>query len=151
MNASPAVGVRYPQCEMANPEHIAALASDIDEWNRRRAVDPDFRPDLSGADLRVANLVAANLARSNLRGADLSLANLKGADIRGANLRNANLVGARLIGADLERADLRGADLSTAEDLTVEQMAETVGDETTRLPDDTPRPARWTDPQAEKL
>ena len=133
---------------MANPEHLAALLSDVDEWNRSRAADPDFRPDLSHADLHGASLILANLAQSNLRNADLSLADLKGADIRQADLRGANLVGARLIGADLEGADLSGADLCTAEDLTVEQLAEAAGDETTRLPDDTPRPVRWTDAQA---
>ena len=128
---------------MANPEHVAAL-SDLDQWNRRRELEADFQPDLSRADLHGANLVLADLSRSNLQGTDLSMANLKGADLRWADLRNANLVGARLIAADLEGADLRAADLSTAEDLTLEQLEETIGDEATRLPDDTPRPTRWT-------
>jgi uncharacterized protein YjbI with pentapeptide repeats len=141
------LAIRYAQFQMANSAQILALSSDVDEWNERRALAPDFRPDLSGANLHAANLVAANLTRSDLRGADLSLANLTGADIRLADLRGANLVGARLIGADFEGADLRGTDLSTAEDLTMEQLAESAGDETTRLPDDTPRPARWIDPQ----
>ena len=133
---------------MANPEHLAALLSDVDEWNRVRETDPDLRPELSGADLHAASLALANLSGGDLRRTDLSLANLRGADLRSADLRGANLVGARLIGADFEGADLRGADLSTAEDLTIEQLAETIGDDTTLLPDDTPRPARWTDAQA---
>lgn len=135
-------------CRMANSEHLAALLADLDEWNRGRDGDNDFQPDLSNADLHRASLVLANLSGCNLRGADLSMADLKGADLRSADLRGANLIGARLIGADLEGADLRGTDLSTAEDLTVEQLSETVGDEATRLPEDTPRPIRWTGAQA---
>lgn len=133
---------------MAIPTHISALIADVDEWNRLREADAELRPDLSNADLHGANLVLANLSSCNLRGSDLSMSNLKGADLRWADLRGANLIGARLIGADFEGADLRGADLSTAEDLTVEQLAETIGDEATHLPDDFPRPMRWTDAQA---
>ena len=133
---------------MANPDHVAALTRDVDEWNRIREIDPEFRPELSNADLHGASLILANLSGGDLRRADLSMANVKGADLRRADLRGANLVGARLIGADLEGADLRGADLSTAEDLTIEQLAETIGDDMTRLPDDMPRPPRWVDAQA---
>ena len=129
---------------MANPEHIAALTSDVDQWNQQREADPNFRPELADADLHGANLLLANLTDSDLRRADLSMANLKGADLRRADLRGANLVGARLIGADFEGADLRAANLSTAEDLTVEQLAETIGDGTTQLPDETPPPLHWT-------
>ena len=133
---------------MANPEHIAALLSDVDDWNRCREDDPELRPDLAGADLHSANLSIANLIGGDLRRADLSMANLRGADLRRADLRGANLIGARLIGADFEGADLRGTNLATAEDLTIEQLAETIGDDTTILPDDTPRPPRWTDAHA---
>ena len=103
---------------MANPEHVAVLRFDIDEWNQWRSEHPDLRPDLVGADLRDANLMLADLSRAILRNADLTMANLKG-------------------------ADLRGADLRTAEDLTGEQLDETIGDEATLLPDDSPRPNRW--------
>ncbi len=128
---------------MANPEHLIALRADIDEWNRWRADNQDLTPDLTGADLNGVNLVLADLTHALLRNADLTMANLKGADLRWSDLRGANLVGARLIGAELEGADIRGANLSTAEDLTAEQLAETVGDGTTLIPDETPRPLRW--------
>jgi hypothetical protein len=128
---------------VANPEHVAALRADIDEWNEWRSENPDVRPDLLEADLKDANLVLADLSRAVLRNADLTMANLKGADLRHADMRGANLVGARLIGTDFQGADLRGADLRTAEDLTAEQLEETIGDEATKLPDETPRPPRW--------
>ena len=35
---------------MANPKHVAALRTDVDEWNRTRSEDQTFRPDLTGAD-----------------------------------------------------------------------------------------------------
>lgn len=129
---------------MANPEHVAALRADIDEWNRWRSENPDQQPDLAAAQLAGADLILADLSHAVLRNADLTLANLKGADLRCADLRGANLVGARLIGTDLNGADLRGADLQTAEDLTPEQLRETIGDEATLLPEDTARPLRWT-------
>jgi hypothetical protein len=128
---------------MANPEHLAVLRADVDEWNRWRAENPHLRPDLSAANLSRANLVFADLSNANLRGADLTLADLKGADLRWADLRACNLVGARLIGTDFAGADVRGADLRTAEDLTAQQLEETVGDEATMLPDETPRPMSW--------
>jgi uncharacterized protein YjbI with pentapeptide repeats len=128
---------------MANSEHVAALRADIDEWNRWRAEDPEFRPDLSGADLHGANLLLADLTYAILRGADLTLANLKGADLRYADLRGANLVGALMIGTDFQGADLTGTDLRTAEDLTIEQLEQSIGDETTKIPDYVPRPKRW--------
>ena len=128
---------------MANPEDLAALRADVDEWNCVRSKDPDWRPDLASANLRGASLDLADLRHAILRGADLTLSNLIGADLRWADLRDANLVGARLIGTDFSGADLRGADLRTAEDLTTEQMQEAIGDEKTFLPDETPRPLRW--------
>ena len=48
-----------------------------------------------------------------------------------------------MIGVDLVNADLTGADLRTAEDLTGEQLAETRGDRTTRLPDYLAYPKAW--------
>jgi uncharacterized protein YjbI with pentapeptide repeats len=129
---------------MANPKHVAALRTDVDEWNRTRSEDQTFRPDLTGADLHAANLVMADLRHAHLWGADLSLADLEGADLRWADVRAANLVGARLLGTDLEGANLCGTDLRTAEDLTTEQLEDTIGDEQTRLPDHTLRPHRWT-------
>ena len=129
---------------MPDLELLEALRADVDEWNRMRAEQPDLRPDLAGLSLHGLNLCLADMRHVILRGADLSMADLTGADFRWSDLRGANLVGARMIGTDLEGADLRGTDLRTAEDLTEEQLAETIGDEKTRIPDHTPRPARWT-------
>ena len=131
---------------MANQEHIGLLRADVDGWNRWRAEAPAQEPHLAGADLYSADLALADLSRADLRCANLALANLKGADLRGADLRGANLVGARLIGVDLTGADVSGADLSMAEDLTLEQFEETVGDESTRLPDGVDLPDRWLRP-----
>jgi uncharacterized protein YjbI with pentapeptide repeats len=137
-------GMGYRGEEMANPEQVKALLTDVDEWNRWRAEDPVLQPELNSADLHGANLVMANLSEAILRGADLTIANLMGADLRAADLRGANLVGARLIGTDLRGADLRGTDLRTAEDLTSEQLEEAIGDETTLLPEEAQRPLAWT-------
>ena len=64
---------------MANPEHLAVLRADIDEWNRWRSLNPDLSVDLSGADLHSASLVFADLTHAILRGANLTLADLKAA------------------------------------------------------------------------
>jgi hypothetical protein len=124
-------------------EHLQLLLADVDEWNRWREQNSAVRPLLKAADLTGANLVFANLSHSDLRQANLTLADLKGADLRGADLRGANLVGARLIGVDLAGANICGADLGTAEDLTTEELEDAIGDENTKLPEGTLRPASW--------
>lgn len=85
-----------------------------------------FRLDLHGAFIR----------RAELNKVDLENANFAGADAKNASFRGSNFKGADLGGMDLEGADLRGADLSDAKNLTVEQLAEAVIDETTKLPPD---------------
>lgn len=117
---------------------------DVDAWNRWRTDNPKVTPDLAYAVMRGANLLLANLSRAQLREADLVLANLRGADLRHADLSGANLVGARLTGVDLSHANICGADLSTAEDLTEEQLRETKGDSSTKLPEDMTAPQNWT-------
>jgi uncharacterized protein YjbI with pentapeptide repeats len=114
---------------MANDEHVAILKKGVDAWNAWRDENPDIRPDLSRANLRLGVLVGADLCRADLRGADLSgtnldeanlsradltSANLDKVDLTSANLSKANLRGADLTGANLIGADLRGADLSEA-------------------------------------
>jgi uncharacterized protein YjbI with pentapeptide repeats len=128
---------------MADQKQVALLRGDVDAWNRWKVENPSAIVDLSGADLSRTDLLLANLSGADLSAANLVLANLNGADLSGANLRGANLVGARMIGVDLERADLCGADLRTAEDLTQEQLAESFGDKSTRLPEGLHHPARW--------
>jgi uncharacterized protein YjbI with pentapeptide repeats len=128
---------------MADPKLVKMLRRDVDGWNRWKVENPRVMANLAGADLSHCDLLVANLSGADLRGANLVMANLNGADLSGANLSRANLVGARMIGVDLERTDLRGADLRTAEDLTQEQLAESLGDEKTQLPDGLKRPASW--------
>jgi hypothetical protein len=128
---------------MADNQHFELLMRDVDAWNRWRADNPKLKPDLTFAVLRGANLALVNLAGAQLREADLVLANLRGADLRHADLRGANLVGARLMGVDLAHANICGADLSTAEDLTEEQLLETKGDSSTKLPEEMQMPEHW--------
>jgi hypothetical protein len=99
---------------MANADDIAQLMKGVDAWNAWRQENPDFLPDLSGADLRKANLSQANLTFANLGGADLSGANLRKANLTGANLNPSNRSVALLRGADLTCANLSGAMLNTA-------------------------------------
>lgn len=129
---------------MANTEHLAILLEDVDEWNSWRDINPQIRPDLSGADLsgeylfeedlsetelREAKLAEAylyetglilqymnraNLSRTYLVSADLSGADLSGANLSGANLSGANLSGADLAGAYLTEVILIGANLDWA-------------------------------------
>ncbi len=128
---------------MADQKHVELLRHDVDAWNRWKVENPSAPVNLSGADLSRADLLLANLSGADLSGASLVLANLKGADLSGADLRGANLVGARMIGVDLERANLCGADLRTAEDLTQEQLAESLGDQSTQLPEGLKHPVAW--------
>ena len=123
---------------MADEEHLRILRQGVNTWNKWREEHPDFRPDLSEADLRGADLSEVYLIGADLRGADLGDlagyligADLRGADLSEADLRRAVLSGARLRGrtsrADLSGADLRWADLSGA-DLSEADLSEaTVG------------------------
>jgi uncharacterized protein YjbI with pentapeptide repeats len=105
---------------MANPEHLAILKQDVEQWNTWRKEHPKLRPDLAEADLG-----EAQLRRANLHFADLRAANLVSANLREANLRRADLSGAQLSAADFSGADLRGAQLSEA-DFSKAVVAETI-------------------------
>ena len=99
---------------------IELLKRLVTEWNAYRNANPEWKPDLKGAnlggaDLSGANLSAADLSEANLRGANLQGVILSGADLRGADLRGADLIGAGLYGANLGGADLREANLSGAD------------------------------------
>ena len=123
---------------------------DVDAWNTWREDNPQVKPDLEYAVMRGANLALANLSGAHLREADLVLANLRGADLRHADLSGANLVGARLTGVDLAKANICGADLSTAEDLTEEQLRQTKGDASTKLPEEMHPPQNWAPKSAKR-
>ena len=121
-------GVCLPDAELAHADLHRAflLASDLRRANLVRA-------RLEGAILRTTNLHESNLRFANMDGADLFSADLSGADLRDASLA----------ATFLKRANLCGADLSTAHGLSSSQIAEAVGDQSTQLPDDLPRPAAW--------
>lgn len=80
---------------------------------------PGYVLDMHGAFIRRTDLSFADLERANLVQADAA-----NAVFRGASFRDAVLTG----------TILEGADLREAKGLTVEQLAEAVIDETTRLP-----------------
>ena len=71
----------------------------------------------------------AFVRRTDLSGASLCGANMAGADATNAIFRNADFDGAILRGTIL-----RGADLSGAKNLTIEQIAESIIDDRTILP-----------------
>jgi len=87
--------------------------------SNRQSTRETRRLDIHGAFVRRTVLDGANLSRANLANADAT-----NASFRGANFEGANLAG----------TILKGADLTGARNLTVEQLAEAVIDETTKLP-----------------
>jgi len=98
---------------MAHPEHLKILKRGVKAWNKWRKENPDIKPDLSKANLKMGNLW-------NLRGVDFTGANLRRArlfyyaTLTKANLRHADLSGAELVGANLHDANLMDADFSEA-------------------------------------
>lgn len=117
----------------ANLSHTNLSASNLRGANLLEA-------DLQKANLKNASLQGANLVQANLQGADLSGASLQGTNLSGANLQKAkllaaNLTGANLSGSDLSGVDLRGADLREVKNITMNQLAQTIVDIRTRLPE----------------
>jgi len=106
---------------------------------------PGFVIDLPGAFIRGVKVASGNLEGANLAEADardvvmhdarLTNALLRNINLTGADLERADARGADLAGALLRGTNLKGADLRGARGLIVEQLAEAVIDETTRLPD----------------
>jgi hypothetical protein len=94
---------------MADDKQAEILRKGRIGWNLLRADDPEWKIDLSGADLRGLNLAGTDLHKLNLAGVDFSGSNLGGVDLHEAELRDANL-----IGASLRRAYLAGADFNEA-------------------------------------
>jgi uncharacterized protein YjbI with pentapeptide repeats len=80
----------------------------------------------------------ARLWEAHLEGAVLWQAHLEGAELSGAHLE-----GAQLHGAHLQGAVLIGTNLELAEGLSSNQLLETEGDPTTKLPKGMIRPATW--------
>ena len=95
---------------MSNLKHLEILGQSVKAWNQWRKANPNFKSNLS-----YANLSYADLSGANLRNANLSGVNLTNADLSGANLILANLSKAKLSGADLSKAKLSSAKLSSAD------------------------------------
>ncbi len=107
---------------MADDFQLHILKQGVAAWNKWRAWNPKYRPNLTAADLTAADLTGANLAGAILTGAYLARADLTNADLSGAELSGANLTAADFTGADLTDASLTGADLSHANHLTQDQL-----------------------------
>lgn len=111
-----------------------------DEWNQYRAERPEYRPDVSGKDLRGRNFsgfdlshlvavgtrftdcefVEANLESMTANDADMSecnltRCNLSRSQLTGVDLRFSNLNGAQLFNSILERARLQKVSLIGAD------------------------------------
>lgn len=100
---------------MVESEQLEILKQGVDRWNNWRQADPEFQPDLNGADLRQANLNEADFTKAWLDRADLSKANLSGANLSSAWLSKATLIEANLSEAWLSDANLGGANFSRAD------------------------------------
>lgn len=105
--------------------------------------------DLTGADLRnailraIPDFIAPNRERpTTLVNARLQAANLVGADLSGADLSGADLRQADLTGATLDGAILNGVDLTSTIGLTSDQLANTIRDDATKLPESVRKVAR---------
>ena len=107
--------------------------------NLKSAILPD-------ASLRFASLLDADLQAADLTRADLVHARLDRANLKDAILKDAVLDSANLAEADLRRANLSGASLKDVRNLTQSQIDNTIGDETTVLPDYLEVPNAWRSP-----
>lgn len=113
---------------------------------------------MEGAGLRGARMEGADLSEARMEGANLRVARMEGADLSVTRMEGADLSGARMEGADLRRAKfdastywgsavLGGASVQSVDfrnsSITADQLAQTLGDASTKLPDTIPRPAHW--------
>lgn len=98
---------------MSHPQDKKTIQAGVRAWNAyvltQRQKHPNWR-----ADLTAANLYHPNLANADLSHADLSLANLADSNLTDANLTRVNLKDARLARAELTRANLTRATLTHA-------------------------------------
>ena len=128
-----------PGCVMLNRVHLPGAQLAGADLHRAFLLESDFHR----AVLNRASLEGAILRNTNMHGSDLRSAKFDGADLFAADLSSADLREASLTATFLKQTDLRGADLSTAHGLTPSQIVDALGDQTTRLPEDLPRPASW--------
>jgi uncharacterized protein YjbI with pentapeptide repeats len=64
---------------MANEEHLTRLKEGAEAWNQWREVNPEIKPDLTGANLSAITFRELDLAGVNFREVDLTRASLVGA------------------------------------------------------------------------
>jgi len=77
---------------MANREHLWFLLNYNKEyWNEKILIDPNFIPDLSGANLSGKDLSNLNFSKGNLSNCDLKGANLESCVLSEVNLTGADL------------------------------------------------------------
>jgi uncharacterized protein YjbI with pentapeptide repeats len=98
---------------------LTLLSRGVDEWNRFRAVDPDFVPYLPAVDVRacareLGPLDEIDLRHADLRGADLDATSLRDADLSEARLERASFEEASLVGATFSGATMQRASLAEA-------------------------------------
>lgn len=105
---------------MANPNHLEIFMKGVSIWNEWRQMNPDVRPDLSGADLTTAQYrdeqrhICADLHNTDLTNADLSNIDLLHCDLSGSDMRGVKLEGTLLRRADLSKCNLSGVDFTKA-------------------------------------
>ncbi len=99
-------------------------------FSNARIIDCDF----TSADLEESRFNRADLTRSQFVRAALGSCDLRESTLKGSSFQDASLTGARFGGANLFTADLRGADLRGARELTQEQLAQSLTDYGTVLP-----------------
>lgn len=122
-----------PRDKIFNANHFQNIRMGVEHWNQfvanEKVKNPDWRPELEGANLQGANLSGFDLGRAflrsakltnsqlidaNLEAANLSLAIAIDATFQGANLFNANLSMIELISSDLSNANLSESNLASA-------------------------------------
>jgi uncharacterized protein YjbI with pentapeptide repeats len=165
--------MQYAKFMYAHIEDASFQATHLanSEINHVNAWFTDFeRAVLTESYLTDGAFVAASFTHANLANCRIEFSNFESAKFRFSQLdrawlisvdipygefRKASLVAARFDDVGLSKANFSGAnlqglvafeaDLSDAEGLTVEQLANALGDASTKLPDGITRPETWPD------
>ncbi|MDG4838368.1 pentapeptide repeat-containing protein [Micromonospora sp. WMMD967] len=98
-------------------------------WATDLSSSAAFSANMQGSVFCYSDLSFVFFSRIDLRGGNFESANLTGARLEQSDLRNANFTNATLAGALLIGSDLRGAKI------TADQLATTVTDASTKLPE----------------
>ncbi|MBN3942409.1 pentapeptide repeat-containing protein [Nostoc sp. NMS9] len=100
---------------MANRIHLSLLQNG-EEWNNKVDLDPNFKADLSDADLCGQDFSYRNFTGANLANVNFNKCNLTGANFDKANLVRAKFKGAKLLSTYFTEANLSSADFSPYEE-----------------------------------